>query len=47
MEDDVSMTEWFMDMTRKDYGRIVRSQAAVQHWKDGKMVSERFYCGTK
>lgn len=41
--DNYSTIESFMDVTHKDWGRIARSQVAVQHWKDGKVISEKFY----
>ncbi|MEJ0001842.1 MAG: nuclear transport factor 2 family protein [bacterium] len=37
--EDYSTIESSMDVTHKDYGRIARSQVAVQHWKDGKVVN--------
>lgn len=45
--DNYSTIESFMDVTHKDWGRIARSQVAVQHWKDGKVVNEKFYYGGK
>lgn len=45
--DNYSTIESFMDVTHKDWGRIARSQVAVQHWKDGKVVSEKFYYDSK
>jgi hypothetical protein len=41
--ENVSMVEWYMDITHKDWGNAKRSQVAVQTWKDGKIVSEKFY----
>src|SRR5688572_12195978 len=40
---DVSFSEWEMDVTIKDVGRIKMNQAAVRRWKAGKIVHERFY----
>jgi hypothetical protein len=40
---DVSYSEWFTDVTLKEYGRVQRTQVAKRHWKDGKIVNERFY----
>lgn len=40
---DVSYSEWFTDMTLEGYGRVQRTQVAKRRWKDGKIVSERFY----
>lgn len=45
--DNYSMIESFMDLTHKDWGRSARTQVAVQHWKDGKIVAEKFYYNTK
>ena len=43
--DGVTMVEWFFDYTHKDWGRRAYHQVAVQRWKDGKIVHERFYYG--
>lgn len=44
--DDVTMVEWFFDYTHKEWGRRTYHQVAVQRWKDGKIVHERFYYGS-
>ena len=41
--DDVTMVEWHMDYTHKEWGDMNYKQVAVQRWKDGKIVHERFY----
>ena len=41
--DNLSMVEWWMDMTHKVYGRAAKNQVAVQRWQNGQIVSERFY----
>jgi hypothetical protein len=43
--DNVSMVEWFMDYSHKEYGDVKMAQVAVQNWKDGKIVKEVFYHG--
>ena len=43
--DNVSMVEWFMDYSHKEYGDVKMSQVAVQTWEDGKIVKELFYHG--
>ncbi|GBD88863.1 SnoaL-like domain protein [bacterium BMS3Abin03] len=43
--DNVSMVEWFMDYSHKEYGDVKMSQVAVQTWQDGKIVKEMFYHG--
>ena len=45
--DNYSVIESFMDLTHKDWGRSARTQVAVQHWKDGQIVAEKFYYTTK
>ena len=41
--DGVTMTEWLFDMTLKGAPRASMQQVAVRHWRDGKVVAERFY----
>ena len=41
--DDVTMTEWHYEYKHKDLGYKKFDQVAVQHWKDGKVISDRFY----
>jgi ketosteroid isomerase-like protein len=41
--DDVIISEWFLDYTHADYGKVTHDQVSVQRWKDGKVVHERFY----
>lgn len=41
--DDVIISEWFMDYTHAEWGKVTRNQVSVQHWKDDKVVHERFY----
>ena len=43
ISDDIAATEWWMDYTHKDYGERNYKQLAVQRWKDGKIVEEKFY----
>ena len=42
-DDQIAMTEWFIDFTFKDGRRETRNQVAVQKWNNGKIVNERFY----
>ena len=44
--DEVSMVEWEMEMTHSQWGKMSRSQVSVQKWKNGKIISEKFYYGT-
>jgi hypothetical protein len=44
--DDLIISEWFVDYTHADWGKITHDQVSVQKWKDGKVVHERFYYGT-
>jgi SnoaL-like domain len=41
--ENVSIVEWFWDYTHADWGRIKSYQVAIQTWKDGKIVHEKFY----
>ena len=41
--DNYSVIESYMDVTHKDWGRVARAQVAIQRWKDGKVVNEKFY----
>lgn len=40
---DVSFSEWLWDVTFKEGGRVQMAQVATRRWKNGKVVSERFY----
>jgi ketosteroid isomerase-like protein len=40
---DVSFSEWEMDITFKGGKRAKFNQVAVRHWKNGKIVNERFF----
>jgi len=41
--DGVSFVEWEMDLTFKGGSRVMLRQVSVRHWKDGKIVREKFY----
>jgi hypothetical protein len=40
--DDVSFVVWDFDYTHKDWGIRNYSQVAIQYWKDGKIIKEKF-----
>jgi ketosteroid isomerase-like protein len=40
---DVTFSEWEYDITFKGGNRMKMNQVAVRHWKNGKIVNERFY----
>ena len=44
-ETGIAMIQWWMSFSHKDYGDVDRHQVAVQHWKDGQIVNERFFYG--
>lgn len=44
--DDVIISEWFVDYTHADWGKVTHDQVSVQKWKDGKVIHERFYYGS-
>lgn len=41
--ENYSTMESYIDATHKDWGEMKMSQVAVQRWKDGKVVNEKFY----
>lgn len=41
--DGVTFSEWMMDITYKNGTRAQSHQASVRRWKNGKVISERFY----
>jgi len=41
--EDISFSEWSHDITFKNGARVKWNQATVRRWKDGQIVSERFY----
>jgi ketosteroid isomerase-like protein len=43
--DDVIISEWFLDYTHAEWGKVTHDQVSVQRWRDGKVVHERFYYG--
>ncbi len=45
IDGDSALSEHFMDFTHKEWGHAARTQVSVQKWKDGKIVSEKFYYG--
>jgi ketosteroid isomerase-like protein len=40
---DVSFSEWDWDLTFRNGARVRLNQVAVRRWRDGKVISERFY----
>jgi ketosteroid isomerase-like protein len=44
VDGDTSMVRWWLDFHNTQYGaRLAFTQVAVQQWRDGKIVDERFY----
>lgn len=41
--DNTTIVEWSFDMTYKGGKRVKMEQVAVQKWKDGQIIHERFY----
>ncbi|AJR03945.1 SnoaL-like domain-containing protein [Siansivirga zeaxanthinifaciens] len=44
--ENTTMVEWHFDYTHKDLGIRNFNQIAVQEWKDGKIIKEKFYYGS-
>ena len=45
VSDNVTFSIWHFDYTHSEWGDVKYDQVAVRHWKDGKIVNERFYRG--
>lgn len=45
-ENNITMVEWHYDYTHKDWGVKNYSQIAVQEWKNGQIINEKFYYGS-
>lgn len=45
--EDVSFSEWELDVTFKNGFRYKLNQVAVRRWENGKIVHERFYYNKK
>jgi hypothetical protein len=43
ISDGIAVVEMWMDFTHKDYGVRNYTQVAVQRWKNGQIVEEKFY----
>jgi hypothetical protein len=41
--ENVIISEWFLDYTHTEWGRMSHDQVSVQRWKDGQVIHERFY----
>ncbi|PKA82021.1 SnoaL-like protein [Ulvibacter sp. MAR_2010_11] len=41
--ENTTMVEWHFDYTHQDWGIRNYTQVAVQNWKDGKIIKEKFY----
>jgi hypothetical protein len=45
-EDNVSMTEWAINIENKDGDKKIIYRVNVQHWKEDKIINEKLYfCG--
>lgn len=46
IDDNVSMTEWAINIENKKGDKKIIYRVNVQHWKDGKIINEKlFFCG--
>lgn len=41
--EDVTLVEWHFDYDHQEWGTMKYDQVAVQKWKDGLIIHERFY----
>ena len=44
--ENTTMVEWHFDYTHKDWGIRNYTQVALQEWKDGKIIKEKFFYGS-
>jgi hypothetical protein len=40
--EDVIISEWFVDYTHSEWGKVTHDQVSVQRWKDGKVNPRAF-----
>jgi hypothetical protein len=46
IDNDLSMTEWIIDIENKEGEKKTIYRVNVQHWKDNKIINEKLYfCG--
>lgn len=43
VSDDITVTEWHFDFDHALWGKRDYDQVAVQRWRDGQIISEKFY----
>ncbi len=41
--ENTTMVEWMYDYTHREWGEKNYTQVAVQEWKDGLIINEKFY----
>ena len=46
VSDSVSYSDWTFDLTFKDGSRVKMNQVSKREWKNGEVVSERFFYGS-
>jgi SnoaL-like domain len=44
--EDLIISEWFADYTHAELGKVTHDQISVSRWKDGKIISDRYYYAT-
>jgi hypothetical protein len=44
--EDLIISEWFADYTHAEWGKVTHDQISVSRWKDGKIISDRYYYAT-
>lgn len=42
-ENQITMVEWFLDYTHREWGDVTTHQVSRQQWDGGQIVHERFY----
>ena len=41
--ENLIISEWFADYTHAEWGKVTHDQISVSRWKDGKVISDRYY----
>jgi hypothetical protein len=44
--DDLIMSEWFVDYTHAEWGKVTHNQVSISRWQNGKIVHDRYYYAT-
>lgn len=43
VRENLIISEWFVDYTHAEWGKVTHDQISVSRWKDGKVISDQYY----